>query len=258
MKKKLTLLLLAIVLLASVLALSACVKDKGRAQFVYDGKDIFDEAQEAQIGEACQAATKKYNVTFLVATCNRTGTKADQNGEQFLAANGLSEADDYIILILNAKGQNEDYHFDIYTFGNAYRRLSDEEIEDAVWSTYADRILTSDSATAVSGIEGMLPMLGSSYDGIPLWLNVVLGIGIGLAVALGIVIAIAHSYSRKRKNETYPLDKYCNLTLKDREDTYMRSTTTVVVIRSDSGGGGHSGSGFSSGGGGGGGHRGGR
>lgn len=258
MKKWLTLCIILVLLVCAV-ALSGCVDDKNRTQYCYDYKGLFSQAQLDDINEACRANSKKYMVTFLVATTNRTGSKADMWGEDFLAQEGLSDKDDYILIIINARDVGVDYHFDIYTYGNAARRLSDREIENAVWSIYADRILTSDSASAASGVVEMLPMLGKSYDGIALWFNIVFGLALGLAIS-GIVIAcIKRHYSRKRKNETYPLDKYCRMNLTGHEDKFMHTYTSVVVINTNSGGGhggGHSG-GFG-GGGGGGGHRGGR
>ena len=198
-------------------------------------------------------------MTFLVATTGRTGKKADMIGEQFLATEGLDSHDDYVIVIINAKGLNEDYHFDIYTYGRAYSRISADEIDDTLFSIYGDFILSNDSGTAADGVVGMIGKLGKQYDGIPLWGNIVIGIVLGLVVSGIITGCIARSYSRKRKNETYPLDKYCRLIVRDHEDRYQRSVTTVVVINNDSSGGGSSGGGFhSSGGGGGGGHRGGR
>lgn len=256
--KKLLILLLISVLLATAVCLTACVKDKSRTEFLYDYKGIFNEYQTAQINEACQKATKKFGVTFLVATTGRTGKRADMNGEQFLAAQELDEKDDYVIILINAKDLNEDYHFDLYTFGRAYSRISADEIENTLFSIYGDYILSSNSGTAADGVVGMVDKLGKQYDGIPLWGNIVIGLIVGLAVAGIASGCIAKGYSRKRKNETYPLDKYCKLALTGHEDKFQRSVTTVVVINNNSGGGGGSHGGGFSGGGGGGGHRGGR
>ena len=255
MKKRVVCLLL---LLMVVLLLSACVADRGRTQYLYDYNGLF-EAQYDDINDACAQATKRYHVTFLVATCLREGTRATLNGEQLLRQLGLSDEDDYVVIIVNARGYGDDYHFDIYTYGSAVRRLSDDDIDEAVYSIYADRILTSSSATAASGICEMLPMLGKGYDNIPLWLNIVIGVALGLLISGIIVRNIRRGYGLRRKNETYPLDKYCTMSLTGRDDTYLRSHTTVTVI--DSGNGGRGGGGHISGGGGGGGgggHRGGR
>jgi len=257
--KKLSVLLLILVLLATAVCLTACVKDKSRTEFCYDYKGLFNEYQTAQINEACQKATKKYGVTFLVATTGRTNKRADMSGELFLAAEGLDSHDDYVIILINAKGLNDDYHFDLYTFGRAYSRISADEIDAALYSIYGDFILSNDSGTATDGLVGMVDMLGKKYDGIPLWGNIVIGLIVGLVVAGIVSGSIAKGYSRKRKNETYPLDKYCRLALTGHEDKFLRSVTTVVVINNNSSGGGsHGGGGHSSGGGFGGGHRGGR
>ena len=255
--RRLSYVLILVLVAAVALVLTACVADKNRTTFLFDYKDIFSEEQEADINEACGAATKKYGVTFLVATCNRTGTKADLWGEDFLRKEGLSERDDYVVVIINAKDVGVDYHFDIYTYGRAVSRVSADEIENAVWSIYADRILTNDSATAASGVVEMVDQLGGYYEGLPVWLTTVVGIALGIVIGVIVIGRISKSYSRMRKNVTYPLDKYCKMNLTGREDQFLRSATTVVVIQNNSSGGGGHGGGFS-GGGGGGGHRGGR
>ncbi|MBQ4443128.1 MAG: TPM domain-containing protein [Clostridia bacterium] len=259
MKKLPVILLLIVVAVVSVLAFSGCVADKNRTTFLYDEKGLFSAEQVAQINEACAKTTKKYGVTMLVATTNRTNNFADMNGEQFLAAQGLSDKDDYILIIINANGYQDNYHFDLYKYGRAATRLSEGEASDAIWSIYGDYIVSNDSGVAADGVVGMLKMLGKSYDGMPLWLNIVIGVAIGLIVAGVVAARISKGYSRKRKNETYPLDKYCQMALNGHEDKFLRSTTTVVVINNSSGGGRSGGGGsHSSGGGGGGGHAGGR
>jgi len=256
--RKFLLLSLIVLLLVCALSLSACVADKSRTTYCYDYKGLFSPAEIEQIDAACSEATAKYGVTLLVATTDRKSGRAAMNGLELLAREGLSSDDDYIVLIINAEAYGKDYHFDLYKYGRAVRRFSDSEAETAVWSIYADRILTSDSATATSGVVEMMPMIGRAYDGIPLWGNVVIGLVIGLVVAGIIVARISRGYGRKRKNVIYPLDKYCQMALKEDEDKFQRSVTTFVVVNSGSSGGGHSGGGHSSGGGGGGGHCGGR
>jgi len=250
--KKFATLLLAILLSTLVLGLFACA-EKGRTDYVYDDKDLFSAQQEQTLGEACRQASQKYGVTFLVATCNRTGGSADLNRDQLFAREGIDADKDYIVIIINFSGYTDNYHFSIYTSGRANRRLSDSEIDDVVYSDAADRIvLTNDSEIASIAIQDMMVMLGKKYDGIALWLNVVIGIALGLGIAAFVAMHIAKSYSRKRKNDTYPLEKYCQMNLKDHEDTYLRSATTVVVRSDSSGSGGSGGGGHISGGGGGG------
>ena len=252
--KKIPIILLVLVLLASAVLLTGCVTDKSRTTYCYDYKGIFNDYQTEQINEACQKATKKYNVTFLVATTGRTGKTADLVGDGFLSREGLSDEDDYVVIIINAKGLNEDYHFDIYTYGRAARRISDDEIDTTLYSIYGDYILSDNSGTAADGVVGLIDKL----DGIPLWGNIVIGLIIGLVVAGIVAGGISKGYGRKRKNETYPLDKYCKLSLREHEDKFSRSVTTVTIINNNSGGGSRGGGGHSSGGGFGGGHRGGR
>jgi uncharacterized membrane protein YgcG len=257
--KRLPLVLLIIFTLSIVLVLSACVADKSRTQFCHDYEGIFTDAQVAEIDAVCRDATSRYGVTFLVATCHRnvaaTNIKAELIGTDVLRRLGLSQEDDYVIVIINAQAVGKDYHFDIYRYGRAVSRLPERELEKIGFSESGDLILTSDSAQAVRGLRDMMPALGKAYDGIPLWANIVIGLAVGLLVAGLIAWRIARGYSRRRKNVTYPLDKYCQMQLKDHEDKFMRSTTTVVVINNNSGSGSsHGGGSHFSGGGGGAGH----
>ena len=254
MKKCLPILLL--LLLVCTVALTACVKDKDRTQFVYDRMQLFDEAQVAKLNETAKQVQSQYGVDVFVGTCQRNGTKAQYVGDDFRQLYNIEG--DAIILVVNAQGVGNDYHFDIYTYGLAYLRVKDAEIETLLYSAGGDAILTSDSAYAAGGLADMITMCGRAYKGriagLSMGVCVVIIILIALVAALVVTLRVRRQYTRKRKNETYPLDKYCQLKLKDRSDTYVRSVTTFVIINNGSGGGG----GHSSGGGGGGGHRGGR
>ena len=250
-------LLLALVLTCS-LAFAGCVKDKSRVDYVFDEMELFDQAQLAQINDACVAATRQYNVPIYVATCARTsGGQATLIGEGARSRYHLDG--DAIIIILNATAKNNNYHFDLYTFGNAALRVKDAEIDAILYANAGDDILASSSPVAANALVDMVGQCGRAYSGrIAGFSYVAYGIvafGIALAISLVVAFHIKKQYSRKRKNEIYPLEKYCTLNLKDHNDTFVNSVTTFVIIESNSSSGGGS---HSSGGGGGGGHRGGR
>lgn len=252
MKRALLVCILLAMVLCCVLCLASCkATEPDRTSFVYDDMELFDDNQIILINQAAKDAQQKYGLTVLVATCQRSGSKATLNGEQLMSREGLQG--NYTILIINADGLNQNYHFDIYTYGRSARKISDSEVEDILFSIWGDAILTSDSTKAVSGVTHMIDMCGSAYQ--PKWKAVVIAaLIIAVIVTLVVVTRVKRSYSRKRKNDTYPLDKYCRLNLKDRQDVFSHSTTTFVIINSGS----SSGGGHFSGGGGGGGHRGGR
>ena len=253
----LSILCLLVLVIACTGVLSACVKDPGRTTFVYDGMGLFDANQVASLEATAKEVQTKYGIDVFVGTCARYGYSAQYVGDDFRRMYDIEG--DAIIIVINAQGVNSDYHFDIYTYGHAYLRIKDAEVDTLLYSSGGDAILTSDSARAVAGLNDLIPLCGQAYKGriagIPTLAIVVGTILITLVVALVVTLRVRKQYTRKRKNETYPLDKYCRLNLKDRTDTYVRSVTTFVIIDSgnSSGGGGHS-----SGGGGGGGHRGGR
>lgn len=256
MKQRIVVCLLLVAVLACfALGLTGCISDKTRTQYLFDDKGLFDSTQKDTINTACAEATERYNVPIYVATCDRTSSgKAVKWGEDVMNEKGLEG--DTIIIIINATGLNDNYHFDVYTYGYAATRVKDGEVEEILYSSAGDDILKSNSAIATNALVDMVDLCGQAYKGrlAGSYLGYIVVMLILITViTVAITLYVKKQYSRQRKNDIYPLDKYCTLNLKDHSDDFVNSVTTYVVIQTSSGGGGHS-----SGGGGGGGHRGGR
>ena len=259
MKKRLIPLLILSILLAVVLA--ACVPSEPTlSTYVVDHTSVWTEAQEETLTQACVQAELTYGIPVIVATSPRSGGEALYWGEDILHQLDVSESDTVAVIVLN-----EAYgfvHFDVYTYGFATARISDEEIDEILYSHYGDALAGSSAIShAVSSVCGLVEEIGKAYQGRTAGPSIWVIIGVSALIALIIVIVIGvklkRSYSRRRTNVTYPLEHYCTLDLKEREDRYTNSITTYVVI-SDGGSSGGGSGGSRGGGGGGGGHRGGR
>lgn len=242
-------------------------KDKDRTQFCYDYKGIFTDIQITSINNKCISAQDKYDLSIFVVTCGRSiSGRAEMYGRDFIREISLSVDDDCAVIIINATDYNQNYHFDIYTFGTAENKISEKEIDKIIWSESGDLILTDNSNYATQGACELVDLVGFSYSWLlpkTSWKNICIGsCAISAIIALIVVISIRKSYTRKRKNQTYSIANNSKLALNVKTDNYLRSTTTSVRIRTNDGpssGGGISFGGRSFGGGGGGaGHRGGR
>lgn len=254
-------------------------------KYCYDYKEIFTEEQEKSIQETCAEIHKKKDVAVIVVTCDRKSSSAGYNGVEFCEKEGLDATDNFVVIIINAQVKNEEqkiyfneYHFDIYTFGDSAWQISDNEINKILYSEGGDKILKDNPKDAFEGVTSLAKLSGEAYTGIlpnhVSWF-VIMGIaaGVGLLVATICTVCIKKSYSRKRENSNYSIKSNTNLSMVGKQDRYLRSHTTSVIISSSSSNGGYSGGrsgGFSGGGrsggfggggrsgGGGGGHRGGR
>lgn len=242
MKRFALLLLVILVLSCCVLSLCACT---AQSQHCYDTAQLFDQTQRDAIEAKAASASRFYGVPVYVTTCGRNGSHAAQSGDEFVAANGLTGS--FVVITVSAQAYNHDYHFDIDVYGKAQTKVTDEELYDIAYSAAGDLVLGNSAQNACDGVQQMIKLCGKAYR--PWEAIIVVALLLGSGAALAAALIVRRQYSRKRANNTYPLDKYCRLNLKDRTDTYSHSVTTFVVINNNSSGGGFGG-GHSSGGGG--------
>ena len=246
-----------------------CIKNYGKpvAQlsvetFCFDEKSAFLTSQVDSINERCKQVQSNYGVDVYVLTCNREGGSfgavASKIGEDFLAEHGFATSDNLIVLIINMNSigsENYNYHFDIYTYGECYNKITNKEINKLLYSTAGDNILVGGDK-AYEGVLEMVTNLGKAYKFIytnSVTALLVISLIISLITSLIIISVIKGKYKKERQVNNFAFDSNSKLDLQLSTDTYLRHTVTFVHINRDSGSGG-----FSSGGGGGSGHRGGR
>ena len=239
--------------------------DESVETFCYDDFDVFTSEQEAELNENCKYVQDKYGINVYISTCERVYGTATQWGTDFIYEHNMDYDENMVVIILNCQKINDlpyNYHFDIYTYGHAAKKITDSEINKLVWSSAGDDIVsTTDSSTEtrVNGLKQLTIDSGVAYAWIysDRWLIVIIiTLVIGLIISLITVKSIKSSYSKKRDNNSFSYSANSNLNLTVKEDVYSHKYVTSVRISSSSSGGG--GGGHSSGGGGGGGHRGGR
>ena len=235
--------------------------DKSVTQFCYDEVSVFSSQECISIDNQCASIQKKCNINVLVLTCNRTSSGyASKNGETFIAEHGEYTLDtNFVIIIINSyeyADSRYDFHFDIYTFGDSAKKISDREIEKILYSDAGDEILEGHDV-AGAAIK-MVGYLGTAYAGIysRAWLGVTIAsMAIGSFVSMIVVLVIRSKYLKRKIEPNYSFQNNATLKMRVANDSYSHnSVTSVIIATSNGGGGGH----FSSGGGGGGGHRGGR
>lgn len=230
--------------------------------YTYDYENFFGDDEVKSINETCSKIAKKNKLAIFVSTTKRNYSWAEINGDQFRKLNNLSQDETFVVIILNkSTDSNATYHFDIYTYGKAYSRITENEIDAILYSSAGDNILSSNQTEVLDGIKGVAEKCGTAFSFVlpkSSWLvPCIIALILSILIAFFVNKGIKKSYSRKRANQTYSLSSNSKLNLKEQSDIYVTSTITSVVIRDDN----HSrssGGGFSSGGGSGGGHRGGR
>ena len=244
-KIALSIIVLVIVVSASALSVFAAETQK----YVFDNADFLTDAEELALEEQAKNLSERCGAKFIIA-CKYSNY---YEGDWILQENDLSDNDDIIMLIITTSGG--EYYYDLYTYGNAYSKITNVEI---------NRVL--DNSEVYPNIKG-----GELYMGLSaymicaekaytsfLWAEFgdLLTVGIFAAVVTFVIatVVIISSYKKKQKSAQYPLDRYTKMDLVHSDDRYVRSSVTRVRVNSSSSGGG--GRGGRSGGGGG--HRGGR
>ena len=220
-------------------------------KYIYDHASLFNEDQCAELEEKAKGLFKSYDAEFYLVTVDIYR----YTGEDFCYENGIDmDTDNVIIMVINASDPKELY-YDIYTYGNAYDKISDSEIDHIV---YHDEVYGNlKSNVAFDGAMAYFNYSSKAYGGhlaAPASDIIVTSLLIGVAVALIVCISVYANYKTKEKSVKYPLSKYAKLSLTEEHDIFVGKNVTRTRIQSSSGGGGRSGG---SGHGGGRGHRGG-
>lgn len=247
MKKWICLLTVLLLSLTLVIAASAeTAPYDGRV--VYDNYGLFTPDEEAEIRQAVAGVRPLIEDASVVVIC---ASDFSSTAEQELAALGYDSPSDNVAgLVIFASGTK--YEFEIYTYGNMTRYISNSKIDDIndaiVSDIHAGRFL--------EGAKTFVSMISAAYaDGIPTPMNPTTKVVIVIVAALvsgllagGIpVLVLIFSYRKKNRSASYPLNEYTRLYLTNTQDEFMYHTVTKIKVVSSSSGGG--GGGRSSGGG---------
>ena len=172
----------------------------------------------------------------------------------FMRDAGLSEEDDFVLLIVFHDTAERAWYYDIYTFGSADRALSNREIDLILDDPGVYNNLKT--GRIYDGLSAFMPLVADymlTDAKAPLGPHIAFSV-IGAVVIAGIaVLVVVLKYRMKVKPTNYPLDQYATLKPGRAQDIFLGSSVTSHTVSSSSGG-----SGGSSGRGSGGGHRGGR
>lgn len=275
----LSLIYLAIIASIIIVATRKSPTNLSVEKFIFDDFEVFSSEQEQRINENCKLVQGKYGLNVYVSTCERKKFNnsiskydhydfvdnyyATQDGSDFLREHNLSYSDNLAIIIINCQKRDSvtyDYHFDIYIFGHADKKISELESDKIIWSDFGDEILSSDPDRATDAVLGMTKDIGVAYAGILSyhWLVIIIvALLIGALISIITTTLIKKSYSKTRESNNYSFTANTNVNLTVRDDKFSHKNVTFVIRSSSSGGSGSHG-GHSSGGGGGAGHRGGR
>ena len=229
------------------------VSDRNVNTFCYDEVNAFSAEEVAQIDQKCKAVQQKYGVNVYVATCLRQYNRATKIGTQFLSEHSLSKKDNLVVIIINMNQSSigfENYHFDLYAYGDYYNRVSEGEVEKLLFSEAGDKMIVGGSTT----VEGTIEMTENFaiactwiYTRSWTFVFVIAGV-ITLVISLITISVIKGKYKKDRYVQNFEFTTNSNLNLELKEDKYSHKTVTYVHIHRSSSGG--SGGGFSGGGGG--------
>ena len=220
---------------------------------VHDVDDLLTEEQEYTVNAALSKALDQAGIPVCAYVFY--SQRGEQYwGDDFLAEFGLSEKSPMILLVVSVT--SSEVFYDIYTYGDAYSKISQKEIDyilddtDVYNNLKRGRIEQGLCAYAELSAQAYSGRLGVSWRPILL-----VGLIIGAVVATISVKSISACYKRKNPSQSYPLDRFATLDLRRSHDRVVGKFVTHTVI-STSGGRGGRGGGSPMGGGGG--HRGGR
>ena len=244
MKKLLFFLMIFVLLSALVIPASASVYAEDT--LLMDRLDLFSDAEETALLSRIVSFIEKRDCHMLIVT----DTIPYSNDYAILDVIDELRSTDLIILTISL--QNGVYYYDLFTYGNAYEKIS-----------YSDVNAILDAGAVYDNIKG-----GNVYEGVLAFIDMADGrmgtfclkteqipgiLLISLIAAMIACAVVVARYKMKIKPTNYPLDRFAKLSLTAEKDIFIGSFVTKHRVSSSSSGGGHSGGGGRSGG-----HRGGR
>lgn len=257
MKKYITLLTVCCLLLTLFCGLT--VSASAELPALYDRGDLLTDAEEsALLAQLCEVS-ERVGMPISVATYLSQGESDTYYGEHFLKDFGCSLDDDHVILIITRKAgvyyEGRTYFYDLYLYGDAERRITQEEVDEILDDEGVYPNLKSGKLT--EGISAFLRVTEAKLTNNPFLEALPVAFVIALIIGIIACVCVKLRYSMKHKSVDYPLEHYAKMELTEKSDLFTGSFVTKRVISSDSGGssrGGRSGGGM----GGGRGHAGGR
>lgn len=216
-------------------------------RYVYDDASVFSD-DELKTLETELSKSSSGEVKYTIGTTNKYYYDRDELGDAFCAKHNIIQQDNLVLLIIDVS-DNYETHYDIYTYGNSFNKITDAEI---------DRILyhndVYDNLKSNNFLEGTLAFLKHSktaYNGhLPMKPGSIVLISVlsGTIVSAIVCAAVFAKYKTKLKSTSYPIDKYAKLNLREKSDIFLGSSVTRVRVQSSSsghssrgGGGGHRG-----------------
>ena len=257
MNRKRMIAFLALLLLLSFLLILPLGAEPAISQSVYDGAMLLDRQAQNNLTAQIDSLRSETGCSFFVATHKMRTPYDEYWGVEFLQDYGYSEQSNMIILIVTL--DRETYYYDMYTYGNATRKIPDHEVDYILDQPEVFNNIKSGSLE--EGISAFLSYSAKAYDGLvgPFYIRAfVISLIIALVVGGLVCLAVYNAYKAKKRSVDYPLDRFAKLELNDKQDVFAGSFVTKRVINTNNGS--SRGGSFGGGGGrgGGGGHRGGR
>lgn len=230
--RKLTLALVMILMLSSMLTISAFASEnasQGKSCLIDNG-NIFTPEEETRINAAIKKAEAQTKIIFIIATYNLYNVVPE--GKDVVANQGLDiNRDDIVLLIIESGLRN---YYEMFTWGIANTVITDSAV---------DKIL--DSEDVYKNIKGgnfcigVLSFVDHTVDAIESYrCELVIGLIVFSLLAGGVaVISVIVVYKRKLKSPIYPLSKFTKLDLTEQTDIFLGKTVTRTKTSSSSSGG---------------------
>lgn len=221
---------------------------------VIDRDGYLSSAGMSEASEALRRAENATGVTFRAYLYDYS--RGEYDGDDYRSQYGFSRSSDLCLLIVTYDPFEEQYFYDLYTYGKAASSITDHEVDLLLDSPLVyDKIKGKHGYDLAGGIVGFAevgtemilaehPTFAETLAG-----KIVIGLVIAaVCAAVGVIIVVVN-YKKKLKSAIYPLDKYATLKLTSSSDLFIGKHVSRTRVTSSSGGSSH---------GGGGGHRGGR
>lgn len=239
MIKRISAILLAIVLAVSIAAITAYADDT--KQLVFDGADLLTDSEEEALEAKLRTYSKNNGCDIVFASSEDIGTYS--SAERYVEAyqEGLNYGEDGVLFLITLSDEDEDRRAIFATCGKCTKQLTLDEQNDALKQAKS-ALKDGDFAEAVNivfdDVNNALPIRLA-------WYMLPLAILIGFAIAMMIMLIIRgklKSVKMQRGAASYIRPDSMHVTA--ARDTYLYSTVSRTVRetnnRSSGGGGGGS------------------
>ena len=138
-------------------------------------------------------------------------------------------------IVLCAWRYGSGYYYELFTFGESYGFISDDDADTILDDYSVRKIKNGDLSTGISAFATVTSEIVAGNRSTRWVVTIVISVLVALGAGTAAILGVYFKYKKKQKSPSYPLSKYARLNLMHADDRFLNSTVTRTRINNSSG-----------------------